>query len=219
MVELLKVKKKKLVFSTFRGNDIARINSIYVASKKMGRTLVISMKSALLLKSLEKDKNIVVPKLGKDVFVYLRRKRSGTYDDKDYFVWERGLMNPSFTCEEISKNQSSVFLHLDVLHLPEMIDEKAEVGGAYVHSSSEAFNEEGAEEEEIIRNWVRHFSFTYSQIHASGHAKAEEIGTLVKNIHAKTTVPIHTENPQMFLNFSQDILLPKKEKHFDQWSG
>ncbi|MDA4111219.1 MAG: hypothetical protein OK439_01670 [Thaumarchaeota archaeon] len=54
-------------------------------------------------------------------------------------------MDHAHTCEEITKNQRSVFLHLDVWHLPEMIDIKPEAGGAYIHSSSGAFNEEGEE--------------------------------------------------------------------------
>ena len=56
-----------------------------------------------------------------------------------------------------------------------MIDIKPQSGGAYIHSSSEAFNEEGEEEEEVIKNWIQHFEFSYNQIHASGHAKGEEV--------------------------------------------
>lgn len=213
---LLESNKKKLVFSTFRGNDIDRINSFHAACKKTGRTLIVSMKSAVLLKALEKDKNLSVPKLGKDVFVYLRRKKTGTYDDKDYFVWERELMEHGYTCEEIAKDQKNIFLHLDVWHLPEMIDIKPEAGGAYIHSSSEAFNEEGEEEEDVIKNWVEHFGFSYNQIHASGHAKESEIVYLVNKIRAKKTIPIHTENPRKFKDFVPDVLLPEKGKAMEQ---
>ena len=213
---LLEANKKKLVFSTFRGNDIDRINTFYAACKKTGRTLIVSMKSAALLKSLEKDKNLVVPKLGRDVFVYLRRKKTGTYDDKDYFVWERELMEHGYTCEKVSKDQRNLFLHLDVWHLPEMIDIKPEAGGAYIHSSSEAFNEEGEEEEDVIRNWVEHFGFSYNQIHASGHAKGSEIAYLVKKIEARKTIPIHTENPQMFKVFAPSVFPPEKGKSVEQ---
>jgi len=212
--DLLDSNKKKLVFSTFRGNDIDRINTFYAACKKTGRTLVVSMKSAALLKALEKDKNLAVPKLGKEVFVYLRRKKSGTYDDKDYFIWEREFMNDGYTCEDIGKNQRNVFLHLDVWQLPEMIDIKPETGGAYIHSSSEAFNEEGEEEEEIIRNWVEHFGFSYNQIHASGHAPAPDVISMAKQIRAKTTIPIHTEHPDLFPSLlpSNRIGIPEKAK-------
>lgn len=211
-IDLLDSSRKKLVFSTFRGNDIDRINTFYAACKKTGRTLVVSMKSAAILKCLEKDKNLVVPKLGEEIFAYLRRKKTGTYDDKDYFIWERELMGHGYTSEDITKNQRNIFLHLDVWHLPEMIDIKPESGGAYIHSSSEAFNEEGEEEEEIIRNWVEHFGFSYNQIHASGHAKGSEIAYLVKKIAAKKTIPIHTENPQMFKDVVPGVHLPQKGK-------
>ncbi|MGI0080771.1 MAG: MBL fold metallo-hydrolase, partial [Nitrososphaerales archaeon] len=159
---------KKLALSTFRGNDIDRINSFYSACKKMDRRIVVSMKTAVLLEYLEKDKNLSVPRVGKDVLVYLRRKVSGQYDDKDYYKWERPFLDGGVTCEEVRKQQGELFLHLDVWNLPEMIDIKPDPGGIYIHSSSEAFNEEGEEEEEIIRNWVKHFGFGYNQIHASG---------------------------------------------------
>ncbi|HKW04232.1 MAG TPA: MBL fold metallo-hydrolase, partial [Nitrososphaerales archaeon] len=57
----------KLAFSTFRGNDIDRINSFYFASKKTNRKLVVSMKTAVLLQHLKNDRNLSVPSVGKDV--------------------------------------------------------------------------------------------------------------------------------------------------------
>ena len=97
-----------------------------------------------------------------------------------------------------------------------MIDIKPEAGGAYIHSSSEAFNEEGEEEEDVIKNWVEPFGFSYNQIHASGHAKGSEIVYLVNKIRAKKTIPIHTENPRRFKDFVPDVLLPEKGKSMEQ---
>jgi len=203
---------EKLILSTFRGNDIDRINSFLDACKKADRQLVVSMKSAAILRALEKDTNITVPRLGKDVSVYLRRKSSGTYDDKDYYKWEREFMKFGVPCEEINKHQESYFVHLDVWNLPELIDIQPDKGGAYVHSSSEAFNEEGEQEEEVIHNWVDHFGFSYHQIHASGHAPKSEIISLAKKINAKTTMPVHTEYPKIFheLLMGQKVVLPEK---------
>ena len=210
--DLLKKNKMKLVFSTFRGNDIDRINSFYSACKKADRNLVVSMKTAVLLESLSKDKNLRVPRVGKYVFPYIRRKSSGSYDDKDYFKWERQFLDSGMTCEDVKKDQGGTFLHLDFWNLPEIIDIEPESGGAYIHASSEAFNEEGEEEEQVMGNWVDHFGFSYSQIHASGHAKGVEVGALVNNIDTERTIPIHTEYPDYFSTWvpSRKLLLPKK---------
>jgi ribonuclease J len=203
---------KKLAFSTFRGNDIDRINTFYAAAKNTNRTLIVSMKTAMLLEHLKTDKNLTVPRLGIDVLAYIRRKDSGKYDDKDYYKWEREFLDKGVTCEDIRRKQGELFLHLDMWNLPEMIDIQPDPGGVYVHSSSEAYNEEGEEEEETIRNWVDHFGFSYNQIHASGHGPVSAVKRLTNEINAKVTIPIHTEHPELFSKIvrKEGVVLPEK---------
>src|SRR5208337_3282203 len=103
------------------------------------------------LEKLETDRGLKVPKLGKDVLAYVRRKRSGKLDDKDYYTWERRFLSRGETAEQVRKRPDKVFLHMETWSLPEMIDIKPERGGVYVHSSTEAFNEEGEMEEETVK--------------------------------------------------------------------
>lgn len=205
-------KKRKLVFSSFRGNDIDRVNTFHRASRMTGRQFVVSMRTAALLEQLQKDKRIRVPRLGRDVLVYLRRKGSGTGDDRDYYKWERPFLSSGITAKGIHERQGNIFLHLDIWNFPEIIDIRPERGGSYIHASSEAFNEEGEREEDVIRNWTDHLGFSYHQIHASGHAPMEGVGRLVKQIGAEGVVPVHTEHPAMFRSFKCKIVPPKKGK-------
>lgn len=205
-------KTKKLVFSSFRGNDIDRVNSFHRACEKAGRQLVVSMKTALLLEGLQKDKVLSVPKVGKDVSVYIRRKRSGTYDDSDYYEWERQFLSKGMDHSDIREHQKELFLHLDVWHFPEMIDIKPDKAGAYIHASSEAFDEEGEREEDVIKNWVRYLGFTYNQIHASGHAPMGGVRYMIDTVNAKKTIPIHTEYPKLFKAITSRALIPEKGK-------
>ena len=208
--DLLKT-AKHLVFSSFRGNDVDRIVSFDKACKAAGRTLVVPPKIAILLDKLQKDKHLKVPKVGKDVHVYLRRKRGGTYDDKDYFPWEREFLDYGLTAEQVRKGQKDLLLHLDQWYLPELIDIKPAKGGSYIHASTEAYNEEGEEEEQVIKNWVDYFGFSYHQIHASGHAPMDKVGHLVAGVDAKAVIPVHTERPDLFSAFSKKgkVLAPK----------
>lgn len=210
-IEVLKG-NNKLAFSTFRGNDIDRINSFYVASKKTNRKLVVSMKTAVLLQHLKNDKNLSVPSVGKDVLVYIRKKSSGEYDERDYYKWERSFLDEGITCDDVRKKQGELFLHLDLWNLPEMIDIAPDRGGVYVHSTSEAYNEEGEQEEEIIKNWIDHFGFSYNQIHASGHGPASAVKKLANEINAKVTIPIHTEHPELFSKIvrKEGVVVPQK---------
>jgi ribonuclease J len=196
-------KSRHLVFSSFRGNDIDRVVSFHEACQANGRRLVVSMKVAILLDKLAGDKHLKLPRVGKDVSVYVRRKREGAYDDKDYYGWERAFLDQGMTASDIRKKEKDVLLHLDQRFLPELVDIRPEKGGTYIHSSTEAFNEEGEREEQVVRNWVEHFGFSYHQIHASGHAPMESVADLVNRIAAKRVVPIHTERPDLFPSFSK----------------
>jgi ribonuclease J len=192
---------KNLVLSTFRGNDVDRINTFHSVAEACGRRLIVSMKTALLLERLRNDEKLKVPRVGRDVGVYLRRKRSGRLDDKDYYPWERQFIDHGVSAREVRKKQGKTFLHLEVWSFPELIDIKPDAGGTYIHAATEAFNEEGEREESVIRNWIDHLGFSYHQIHASGHAPMEEVGGLVERIRAKRVVPIHTEHPELFQEF------------------
>jgi hypothetical protein len=161
------------------------------------------MKAAMVLKKLEADRRMKVPRVGKDVSVYVRRKRSGTLDDKDYWPWERQFLDFGVSASEVARKQSETFLHLDVWDFPELIDIKPTRGGSYIHAATEAFNEEGEREEDVIKNWMDHMGFNYHQLHASGHAPMEEVGELIGRIGPKKVVPIHTEYPALFGNLEK----------------
>ncbi|MFI5404856.1 MAG: MBL fold metallo-hydrolase [Candidatus Gagatemarchaeaceae archaeon] len=189
---------KSLVFSTFRGNDVDRINTFHAAAQASGRRLVVSMKMAALLEKLGGDEHLKVPKVGKDVDVYLRRKKTGKFDDSDYYTWERPYIKHGVSAGEVKKSQAGTFLHLEVWSFPELIDISPDKGGTYIHAATEPFNEEGEKEEGVVKNWVDHLGFSYKQLHASGHAPMEEVGELVRKVGAGKVTPIHTQRPDLF---------------------
>jgi len=203
-------RKKKLVFSSFRGNDIDRVRTFQRVASATNRQLVVSMKTAALLDELEKDRRISVPKVGTDVLVYVRRKGTGRGDDRDYYKWEREYLARGISASEVRNQQGRLFLHLDVWNMPEMIDIKPERGGTYIHSSSEAFNEEGEREEEVVKNWISHMGFSYHQIHASGHASMAGVGKLVSSVNPARVLPVHTERPDDFIGFGFRVVVPRR---------
>jgi len=174
------------------------------------------MKVAMILEKLKADRGLRVPRIGRDVDVYLRRKKTGRFDDSDYYVWERPFIDRGLTAEDVRKRQKEVFLHLEAWNFPELIDIKPDRGGTYIHAATEAFNEEGEKEETLIRNWVEHVGFRYAQLHASGHAPWGDVEELVAGISAEKVVPIHTEHPELFGRFGSKekwtLELPAKGK-------
>jgi ribonuclease J len=208
---LMKENKKNLFVASFRANDVDRINSCNIACKENGRTLMVSIRTAHMLKKLEQDAHLSVPKVGTDAWPYIPRKKSGKYDDKDYYVWEREFLNLGITCHEVRRRQSELLLHLGEWYFPELVDINPEPGGVYIHSSSEPFNEEEALGEEIIKNWTSHFGMSYHQIHASGHASMAEIGHLIDDVAPAGILPIHTNaNNDVFSKISRSKVIHAK---------
>lgn len=207
---------KALVFSSFRGNDIDRVNTFFEACQTAGRRLVVSTKMALLLEKLRSDGKLKVPRVGKDVDVYLKRKKTGGLDDRDYYKWERQFIDRGVGAADVRRRQKDYFLHLEAWDFPELIDIKPDRGGTYIHSATEAYNEEGEREEAVIQNWVRHVGFRYAQLHASGHAPMEEVFSLVERVEAKKVIPVHTEHPELFearrAKKEQGVVIPKRGK-------
>ena len=205
----------KIVFVTHYSRDMDRFRSFYNVAVKNGRKIVISPKTAYLLSKLIHDEHLDLPDPLKDehVLVYYKRKKSGTYDDADYYIWERQFMDKMVTCEFVHKNQSRLIMDLDFYQFAELIDIKPTRGSHFIHSMSEPFSEEDIEDE-VLHNWLDHFGMQFHQLHASGHLNREQIRSLVSDIGARKIFPVHTENSYLFKRISRNVQLIEREKGY-----
>ena len=205
----------KIVFMTHYSRDIDRFRSFYNVAVKNQRNIVISPKTAYLLSKLIQDEHLDLPDPLKDehILVYYRRKKSGTYDDADYYLWERQFMDKLVGYEFVHKNQSKLIMDLDFYQFAELIDIRPDRGSHFIHSLSEPFSEEDIEDE-ILHNWLNHFGMRFHQLHASGHLNKEQIAQLVTEIGAKKIFPVHTENAQLFKQISRNAEIIKREKEY-----
>ena len=176
---------------------------------------MVSPKTAYLLEKLICDEHLDLPDPLKDshILVYFKRKKSGTYDDADYYGWERKFMDKMVTYEFVHENQSRLIMDLDFYQLAELIDIKPERGSHFIHSMSEPFSEEDVEDE-VLHNWLDHFGILFHQLHASGHMNREQIGDLVTEIDAKKIFPVHTENAHLFKRINGNVQMIKREKEY-----
>ncbi|WXG45963.1 MAG: MBL fold metallo-hydrolase [Candidatus Atabeyarchaeum deiterrae] len=190
----------KLIATSFYGRDIDRLNTFYSIAVANHRKFAIPLKTALLLSKLKGDIHLKIPDVGHDdnVLIYKKRKKSGTYDKKDYFNWERQFLDTAVDHKWIHENQSKIILAIEPRDFTELIDIRPEAGGHFIYSMSEAYTEVEAVNDEVQKNWLNHFKIEFHQIHASGHAPPEEIGMIIKRIKPKTVIPIHTEHPEKF---------------------
>ena len=204
----------KAVFVMHASRDIDRFKSFYEVAKNNNRKMVITPKTAYLLTKLLEDEHLPVPDPLKDdcLVVYYKKKKSGTYNEKDYFMWERKFMNKMVDCKYVHKNQRKLIMDLDFFQFAELIDIKPVPGSEFIHSMSEPFSEEDIEDQ-VMHNWLDHFKLHFHQVHASGHMSKDELVEIVKEINPKKTFPVHTENQLLFksyFNNTQQIELGKE---------
>jgi len=205
-------KTENLVFANFQIKDVDRLNSFFRACEECGRELAIPTKLAYLMKELEKDKRLQIPRLG-DVKIYLQKSGWGRYLPEDYSKWERDLLKYEFvTAEDVSKSQSKYVVFMDFYDLKELINIKPKEGSCYIFSTSEPHDEEEMIDFNRLNNWLKHFHLPLHAVHTSGHANAEDIKEIVKDIDARKVVPIHTEHPLMFKKFFDNVIIPEENK-------
>jgi len=196
----------KIVFVARYSRDMDRFRSFYKVAKKNGRKMVVSPKTAYLLSKLLNDKRLNLPDPAKDddIYVYFKRKKSGRFDDADYYVWEREFMGKMVTHEFVRNHQRNLIMDLDFYQLAELVDIKPDAGSHFIHSMSEPFSEEDIEDR-VMRNWLGHFDIKFHQLHASGHLNRKQIVDLIKYVEARKVFPVHTENPQLFRKISDNV--------------
>jgi ribonuclease J len=205
----------KAIFVMHASRDIDRFKSFYEVAKKNGRKMIITPKTAYLLTKLLDDEHLKVPDPLKDdcIRVYYKKKKSGTYDEKDYFAWERKFMDKLVGSEFVRKNQGKILMDLDFFQFGELIDMKPKAGSEFIHSMSEPFSEEDIEDQ-VMHNWLDHFKMKFHQVHASGHMGKDQLVEMVKEINPKRVFPVHTENQKLFKSFCPNIQTIEAEKAY-----
>jgi ribonuclease J len=189
----------KAVFVTRYSRDMDRFRSFYNVAKNNDRKIVVSPKTAYLLNKLVDDKRLDLPDPLKDedILIYYRRKKTGEFHEKDYYVWERLFIEKMVNHEFIHNNQKDLLMDIDFNQFTELIDIRPDPDCQFIHSMSEPFSEEDIEDR-IIHNWLEHFQMRFHQLHASGHMNRQQIVDLVKYVKPERIFPVHTENPHLF---------------------
>jgi mRNA degradation ribonuclease J1/J2 len=149
----------------------------------------------------------------KAILVYYKRKKTGSFQEKDYHVWEREFMDKMVNYEYVHKHQSEIVMDLDFYQFAEFIDIRPDPDSHFIHSMSEPYSEEDIEDD-IMHNWLRHFKIKFHQLHASGHMNRSQLTDLINYIKPKQIFPIHTENPELFKAINKNVHLVKYGKKY-----
>ncbi len=209
---------KRIVFADFNFKDMDRMHTFYNIAKENDRKLVVKLNDAYFLKYLSQIPKLGVPKLDDEhIIIYLPKKRSGTYSDSDYKYSETQFtdMPNTLSAKQIALHEDKVICAFGFYSFTALIDMKPQPGALYIHSASEPYNEEQKISEIRVNNWLEHFGMEKFQSHCSGHARGEDLLSIVSEINAKNLFPIHTEHPKAFDSVSKNIILVHEGKKYD----
>ncbi len=215
---------KGLVVANFPPRDLDRLNTFYKAAKENDRKLVIDFKQAYLLKLLEEDEKLNVPKINdKNIIIFAEKSRFGTIVEeeipfeeqvKDYYAWQRPFLELKncLHCEDLKNMQKEIVFYCSFFDLGHLIDIRPIKGSNYIYSLCEPFNEEMVLDFERIKRWLEHFKLPLHMAHASGHANKEKIKEVIERINPKTVIPVHTEGAEEFRKIYKNVKLVKANK-------
>lgn len=208
-------KTRKPVFLTHYSRDMDRLRTLYQVAKENNRQLVISPKTAHLLQGLLQDEHLKLPDPVKDdtLLIYFRKKRSGTFQDTDYFLWEREFMDKMVNHEYVNRKQRELMMNLSFYNLTELIDIRPITGSHFIHSMSEPFSEEDVEDQ-VMQNWLDHFGIEFHQLHSSGHLNKGQLAKFLNEIRAKKVFPIHTENQHLFKSIAKNVQIVERATEY-----
>ena len=163
-----------------------------------------------MLTQLVDDEHLDLPDPLRDenILVYFKRKRSGDFEEADYYVWDLPFMEKMVTYKFVHKNQSKLVMDLDFYQFTDLIDIKSDPGSHFIHSMSEPYSEEDIEDE-VMHNWLNHFKISFHQLHASGHLNRQQLIELIDTIKPRRVFPIHTENQYLFKKNCNNVQIIK----------
>lgn len=211
---------KGLVLVNYPARDSSRINTMAKAAADSGRTLLISPKQAYYLNTISDEKHLPLPK-DHEYEVLLPRKSWGIWSDsgidkqlrmKDYSGTPKPVRQYMFdnldllTPEEIASAPENYVVTCSFYDLGLLHDLKPNADSRYIWSRSEPYDEEGAIELDRVLNWLSHFEIEKpATMHCSGHLSGPEIKDLIDRAQPEIVVPVHTENPEKFKEWHDDV--------------
>ncbi len=208
---------RQLVVADFNFKDVDRFHTFQSIAKENDRRLAVPLKDAYFLKHLCKDPQLGLPAPDdSDIIMIKGRRGTGQYAESDYGLDDRQFLKQSncMKVEELSENQDEIIACLGYFDMNMIADLKPAPGSIYVHSSSEAYNEEMVLDHKRLKKWIDFLGMKFCQSHASGHASGSDVRKMIRRIKPKTVFPIHTESPESFNGLGEKTVIVEQGKSY-----
>jgi ribonuclease J len=205
-----------LVMAEFSIDDIDRLRSFYEAAQETDRKLVLSMKQAYLLHSIQKDPHLSIFQLNDPIIRIFTREKKNSYS------WEKKIKdqyNNIIEAAEVNDMQQELILTTTFYDMNELIAIRPVPGSIYILSRSEPSNEEMEIDFEKLLNWLDRFGIPQHRIHFSGHALPHHLKWAVREVSPKKVFLVHTERPELYKRFLDDlnidVVIPEEGESYE----
>lgn len=188
-----------LVISDFSVVDIDRYKTFSRVAERVGRNLVVTPRRAFMLKMMEEDPRIAMPKLEDTYVLRSERKQTRAWEELVYGIFK------NVTIEELSSSQRSTILLIPPTDIESLLRIDPAPGSIYICSSSEPYDEEMEMDFERLMNWLDFLGIPFYRIHASGHVMPLQIRQLIEATSPKMLIPIHGKHPDLFAKYVRDL--------------
>lgn len=191
------------------GQNIDRIVSIFRASKRTKRKMIIDPYTASIL---EATGNVNLPQSAwPDVALYVPQAQRLQIKENAWFdLLKRHSANRIFI-EHLHQASNKSTLLFRPLHRFDLERGGCLSGAIYIYSQWEGYWEQGSYD--MVKDWLIRHSIPKHSIHTSGHASPGELQRLVSAINPRSVVPIHSFHPDKYPE-----LFPNVETHNDgEW--
>ena len=197
-----------LVLTMYSPQNVDRLVSVYRAAKRSGRTLVMDLYGAELVKALDRNS---IPQPGWDgVRVYVpKSQRQGVIKTGEFDRIDAIRSSRVFLDDLLAEPRRFAMTFRESM-APELGAVLEAPGTAAVWMMWPGYLEDGRGN---IQTLFKEHGVPMSIAHSSGHARVEDLQRLAGAIEAEKVVPIHTDSPELF-----DGLFDRVEPHPDgEW--
>ena len=191
------------------GQNIDRVVTIFKASKRTGRRLIIDLYTAAILEATE---NINLPQSSwPEIALYVPQAQRVQIKERAWFdLLKRHSANRIFI-ENLQETPNRSTLLFRPLHRPDLEKGQCLSGAIYVYSQWKGYWEQGSYS--MVKTWLDRHDIPKIDIHTSGHASPEALKNLVSAVKPKSVVPIHSFFPEQYPE-----LFPNVNPHKDgEW--
>ena len=181
--------------------NIDRIVSIFRASKRTGRKLVIDLYAAAILEATG-NKNIPQSDWP-SMALFVPQVQRLQIKENDWFDLLKQHSSNRIYIEGLREMPNRSTLLFRPLHRFDLERGKCLEGAAYFYSQWEGYWEQGNYDK--LKDWLERHSIPRHNIHTSGHASPADLKAFVAALSPGKVVPIHSFMPERYQELFSDV--------------